>query len=123
MISTLDPLATLEWDTEADLTIAREMFTRLRMVLPHATQALPHDGRLDLQAYGIVITMVLSERPWFQVEVHSSFRMQFFAHDWHIDSPGIIQWNELQKAQEFCDNMMHVWEQVIISFEHADRID
>ena len=123
MISPLEPLANLEWDTEADRIIAREMFTRLRMVLPHATRALPHDGRLDLQAYGIDITMVLSERPWFHVEGHSRFRMQFFANDWHIDSPGIIQWNELEKAQEFCENMMHIWEQVMISLEYADRIN
>ena len=123
MIRTLEPLATLEWDTEADRTIAREMFTRLRMVLPHATRTLPDDGCLALQAYGMDITMTMSERPWFEVQGFSNFRLQCLADDWHIESQGIIQWSELQKAQEFCDNMMHVWEQVMISFDYADRID
>ena len=122
MLTSLPISASLEWDTDGDHIIAREMFSRLRMLLPYATRSLPHNGALALQAYGMDIEMVLAERPWFQVTGHSAFRMQYFADDWHIECDGTALWSELEKAQELCENMMHIWEQVLISFEYADRI-
>ena len=34
-----------------------------------------------------------------------------------------ITWSDLNKAQEFCENMIHSWEQVMVSLEFADRLE
>ena len=113
----------MSWESDGDNGIAREMFNRLRLVLPEAVEKLPHDERLSLQAQELAIEMILSNRPWFLVQGSTTFRLQWVEDDWLIDGEGAIAWSDLRQAQGFCENMMHVWEQVMLSFEFAARIE
>ena len=110
-------------DEEGDRSIALEMFNRLEMLLPSVVSQYPEDGRLSLQIHALSIEMVVSDRPWFTVQEASAFKLQMLNDDWLIESDGMIVGSELKLAQDFCENMMHIWEQVMLSFEFADRIE
>ncbi len=124
LIDDFDSLSSpLDREMEGDRTVARELFTRLRMVSPHSVKSLPHDGRLSLQAHGLSIEMVCAESAWFSVKGSTEFCLQTTDEDWVMASEGAIAWSELKKAQDFCESMMGLWEQVMMSLEFADRIE
>ena len=112
-----------DWGLDGDHEIASEMFTRPPLSAPGVVKSFPHDGHLSLESKGLIFEMVLSEHPWFQVKGASEFRLQWVEDDWIVDGSEAIAWSDLEKAQEFCENMMHIWEQVMISLDFADRID
>lgn len=113
----------IEHREEGDPVVALEMYNRLRVLLPRVVKQLPEQGCLVFKANGVQLKMVLSDRPWSVVQGSSEFKLQLLNDDWLIEGGGAMVWSELEKAQEFCDNMMHVWEQVMLSFEFADRLE
>lgn len=108
---------------EGDNQIALELFSRLCILMPNAAPVLPGQGYLKFESNRLSIEMLVSDRPLFRVFGEQSFQLQMTDDDWKIDCKGELSLSEVQAARDFCENVMHIWEQVMVSLEFADRIE